>query len=163
MSAPRTTSASGVTPFGFDFTADGVAVVSEAGSAAAETFAVGRNGVARPVDVDSNGGQSAPCWLVVTRSGFAFTANAGSTANSISSYRVDARGGLFLLQSRAAATDLHPTDMALGSADSRLFNLSDRTRGIDVSDVAADATLSRTTAAVSGLPTTIVGLAATNS
>ena len=159
---PRRSATTGSTPFGFAFTKDGVAVVSVAGSAAAETFDITRGGVARTVDLDSNGGQGAPCWVVVARSGVAFTANAAATANSISSFRVGLRGDLFLLNSRAAATDIHPTDMALGAGDTRLYNLSDQSGRIDASAVAADGALTGTTTAAGGLPTTVTGLAATN-
>lgn len=162
LSAPVFTPSTGTTPFGFDFTDDGLAVVSEAASTSVETFDIRRSGVARTIDVDSNGGQAAPCWLVVTDDGIAYTANAGGSANSISRFRVDERGGLFLLESRAAATNLHPTDMALGGGDTRLYNLSDRTGQIDASDVGADGALTGTAAVVGGIPTTITGLAATN-
>lgn len=158
----RRSATSGTTPFGFGFTSNGVAVVSVAGSAAAETFDIKRGGVAQTVDLDSNGGQGAPCWVVVTRSGIAFTANAAASANSISSFRVGRRGDLFLLNSRAAATDIHPTDMALGAGDTRLYNLSDQSGRIDASAVAADGVLTGTATAAGGLPTTITGLAATN-
>ncbi len=157
----RRSAASGSTPFGFAFTANGVAVVSVAGSAAAETFDIKRSGVAQTVDLDSNGGQGAPCWVVVTRSGIAFTANAAASANSISSFRVGRRGDLFLLNSRAAATDIHPTDMALGAGDARLYNLSDQSGSIGAWAVAADGVLTGTATAVDGLPRTITGLAAT--
>ncbi len=162
LGRPKAAAVTGSTPFGFDFTARGVAVLSEAGSTSAESFRIRRDGTATPVDADSNGGQAAPCWLVVTRGGIAFTANAGATANSVSSFRVGNRGDLFLLQSVAARTDLHPTDMALGSEDTRLYNLSDRTGSIDASTVGETGNLSGTSAVVTGLPTTIVGLAATN-
>jgi len=52
--------------------------------------------------------------------------------------------------------------MALGRRDTRLYNLSDRTGSIDASTVGEGGTLSGTGAVVVGLPTTIVGLAATN-
>jgi 6-phosphogluconolactonase len=162
LGRPQAAAVTGSTPFGFDFTARGVAVVSEAGTASAESFRVRRDGTARSVDIDSNGGQAAPCWLVVTRDGIAFTANAGATANSLSSFRVGTRGDLFLLHSVAASTDPHPTDMALGSHDTRLYNLSDSTGNIDASTIGESGSLSGTSAVVTGLPTTIVGLAATN-
>lgn len=157
---PQASPTSGRTPFGFAFTDNGVAVVSVAGSAAAESFTINHDGRADTVDLESTGGQGAPCWVVVTRNGIAFTANAA--ANSISSFRVGKRGELTLLQSRAAATDPHPTDMALGARDTRLYNLSDRGGAIDASTVGPDGTLTGTVTAAHGLPTTITGLAATN-
>lgn len=157
----RTSAATGATPFGFDFTTSGTAVVSEAGSATAETFRVRPDASAVPQDLESNGGQGAPCWLVVSRAGYAFTANAAGTANSISSFRVGGDGDLTLLATRAAATDLHPTDMALGDRERSLYNLSDRTGQIDVSAVDGSV-LTGTHAAVGGLPLTISGLAATS-
>jgi len=157
---PQASPTSGRTPFGFAFTDNGVAVVSVAGSAAAESFTIDPHGRANTVDLESTGGQGAPCWVVVTRDGIAFTANAA--ANSISSFRVGKRGELTLLQSRAAVTDPHPTDMALGARDTRLYNLSDRGGAIDASTVGPDGTLTGTVTAAHGLPTTITGLAATN-
>lgn len=156
---PRTSPSSGTTPFGFAFTDNGVAVVSVAASAAAETFTIDRHGQAAMVDLESTGGQGAPCWVAVTRTGIAFTANAA--ANSISSFRVGRRGELTLLNSRAAATDPHPTDMALGARETWLYNLSDQGGAIDASTVHPDGTLTGTVAAARGLPTTITGLAAT--
>lgn len=153
---------SGQTPFGFDFTRKGIAVVSEAGTTSAATFDVRRDGSATAIADTSNGGQAAPCWLVVTDRGIAFTANAGATANSISSFRVDRDGQLSLLASRATATAVHPTDMALADRDSKLFNLSDQSGQIQVSSVDRGGSLDATTSVASGLPTTIVGLAATN-
>jgi hypothetical protein len=128
----RTSPSSGSTPFGFAFPDNGVAVVS----VAAETFTIDRQGQARMVDLESAGGQGAPCWVAVTRNGIAFTANAA--ANSLSSFRVGRRGELTLLNSRAATTDPHPTDMALGARDTRLYNLSDRGGAIDASTVHPD-------------------------
>jgi 6-phosphogluconolactonase (cycloisomerase 2 family) len=104
----------GTTPYGFDFDARGHAVVSEAASGSASSYAVGRRdfAVISPAVSDT---QSAACWLVVAR-GYAWAVNAAS--GTVSSYTVAKDGSLQLKSAVAATTGPGGTDAAV-SADQR--------------------------------------------
>lgn len=163
VSAPRSTDATGATPFGFAFTTSGVAVVSDAaggaaGATALTSYIIRGSNAAQAVTYAPSG-QTAACWVVVTRSGYAFSTNAGS--GTVSSYAVSDDGGLSLVGASATTTAAHPTDEALGAGDSALYVLSAQTGTIDVATVGAGGSLGAATAGTSGLPTSAVGLAAT--
>src|SRR3954470_19881940 len=81
LAAPVKTEHAGNTPFGFQFTPNGVLVVSEAGSASASSYDQAPTGTLTAVSsAVSNGGQAAPCWLIVdSRGRYAYTAHAGGS------------------------------------------------------------------------------------
>jgi len=97
LSAPIQSASAGNTPFGFQFTPQGVLVASEAGSASASSYSQPSTGALTPISaVVSNGGQAAPCWLIVDPSGrYAYTANAGGS--SISGFAIGTDGSLTLI------------------------------------------------------------------
>lgn len=71
---------------------------------------------------------SAPCWVVITKSGrYAYTTNTGS--GTISSYRIAADGTLTLLEAVAGVTGAGtaPIDMALSRDGGYLYTLSETT------------------------------------
>jgi 6-phosphogluconolactonase (cycloisomerase 2 family) len=129
-SQPHTHASSGNTPFGFDFAGRDTLVVSEAngnpaGGSAVSSYEVD-DGQFRVITPSAPDHQNAACWVVATDSGrFAYTANAAS--DSISGYRVDARGRISLLDANGVTAFVgagaHPTDMALSLGSIFLYVL----------------------------------------
>lgn len=156
----------GATPYGFDFAAGGVLVVTEAfggavGAAAASSYrlngAPGLTGLSASVQSS----RSEVCWAAVSKDGrFAYVTNFGD--NSISSYRIGMDGGLELLDPVAASTRLGEKglrDEAL-TADGRfLYALDADAQTIHGWTVAEDGELVPAGTA-GGLPATAAGLAA---
>jgi len=97
------TTTPGVTPFGFAITRRNVLVVSEAATSSASSFRIGEHNepaltIVSPAVAN---GEAAACWVAVTPNGrYAYTANAA--ASSVSSYGIDYKGALTLLQAKAA-------------------------------------------------------------
>ena len=123
------------TPFGFAFGRRDQLLVSEAvgGAAGASTLSSYRlNGVAS-VDVVSAAvpsGQSAACWVVITREGrYAFVSNTAS--GNLSTYRIGGDGAATLASAVAADTGAGsgPTDMALDRNSRFLYVLNNTTIG----------------------------------
>lgn len=155
-SAPTATAASAATPFGFDVTRRGYAIVSEAGAGAVSSYDIGDDGALTLVSGPIALGQAAPCWVVTSRSGrFAFTANAGS--GTISSLRIGSDGTLTLVDA-AAALLAAPLDMAL-TADGRFLYARDGNGGITGFRVQADGSLVYATS-VTGIAVGAQGIAA---
>lgn len=143
LSAPVTTRSSGSTPFGFDFTPRGQAVVSEA-SGAASSYSLRADGSLSLIAASVSTHQAATCWLVVTPDGrFAYTANAGS--GSISGYDVGADGSLHLLDAdgRTGVTGdaSSPLDLGLSRNGKFLYVLKAGAGAIGAFTVAADGKL----------------------
>jgi len=114
----------GQTPFGFAFGKRDQVFVSEAANSAASSYIVGREGSLTLVSGSvRTTGQSAACWLVVTRNGrFAYTTNTGS--DSISSFAIDKEdGSIKLLEAVAGGGPTHPTDVALNDNSKFLYVL----------------------------------------
>jgi len=114
-SQPTAHASSGAAPFGFAVTRGGYALVSEAGSGSASSYALDEHGGLQLVSASvSLGGQKAPCWLVATPDGrYAYTANAATAA--ISQLSVAPNGALTLVAAAASGTALSGAvlDMAL--------------------------------------------------
>jgi 6-phosphogluconolactonase (cycloisomerase 2 family) len=159
---PTVHPSSGTTPFGFAFAPGSEnVVVSEAfggasGEGAASSYTVGPPSTLTPISVSIPDGNTAPCWVVITRSGTAFTSNTAS--NTISSYSIDARGTLTLSNGVSAQTGMSPTDLALGPNDRTLFVLSLKSRAIGAYAIDVGGVLSRLGSA-HGLPKSALGLA----
>ena len=145
LSAPIKTENAGNTPFGFQFTPSGVLVVSEAGSASASSYSQAQTGALTAVSsAVSNGGQAAPCWLIVdSRGRFAYTANAGGS--SISGYAIDNNGALTLLTPGGRTGDLgagaNPLDIDFGGNGRFLYVLKNGTGTVGAFSVNPDGTL----------------------
>jgi 6-phosphogluconolactonase (cycloisomerase 2 family) len=95
----------GAVPFGFGITRHNVLVVSEAGSSSASSYRIGRKHepLLQLVSPAVANGQGAACWISVTPDGrYAYSANA--TTNNVSSYAIDRRGMLSLLEAQAGET-----------------------------------------------------------
>ena len=145
LGAPVESASAGQTPFGFQFTPKGLVVISEAGTASASSYNQTSSGALTPVSsAVSNGGQAAPCWLIVDPRGrFAYTANAGGS--SISGYSIGNDGTLSLLTLGGRTGDLgtgaQPLDIDFGG-DGRFLYVLENGRGtIGAFAVNADGTL----------------------
>lgn len=145
LGAPVESASAGQTPFGFQFTPKGLVVISEAGSASASSYNQTSSGALTPVSsAISNGGQAAPCWLVVdSRGRFAYTANAGGS--SISGYAIGNDGTLTLLTPGGRTGDLgtgaQPLDIDFGGDGHFLYVLENGKGTIGAFAVNADGTL----------------------
>jgi 6-phosphogluconolactonase len=107
---PATIASSGATPYGFDFTAGGALVVTEAfggevGAAAASSYALAEPGRLAPVSASVADTRSEVCWAATTVDGrFAYVTNFGD--GTISSYAIGRDGSIALLEPVAASTRL---------------------------------------------------------
>jgi 6-phosphogluconolactonase (cycloisomerase 2 family) len=147
LGAPVQSASAGNTPFGFQFTPQGVVVVSEAGSASASSYSQPSSGALNVISAAvSNGGQAAPCWLIVDALGrFAYTANAGGS--SISGYAIGANGSLTLITPGGRTGDLgtgaNPLDIDFGGDGRFLYVLENGRGAIGAFAVNNDGTLTR--------------------
>jgi 6-phosphogluconolactonase len=130
---PATIASAGATPYGFDFTACGTVVVTEAfggeiGKAAASSYSVTAPGRLAPVSGSAGDTRSEVCWAAATRDGrFVYVTNFGD--GTISSYSVAADGSLTLLEPVAASTRLgRARDPRRGAHRRRLLLVRDRRR-----------------------------------
>ena len=146
----------GGVPYGFAFTRDGVAVVSDAADSALSTYLLRGPGALRNV-AEVPDGQLAACWVAVTDDGIAFTSNAHS--GNLSSYRVGPDGQLTLLEPVAATTGGAPVDLALSPGQRTLYALNAGSSTIATMWILPDGHLS-TPDAAAVVPPTAVGLAA---
>ena len=152
-----------MTPFGFAFAprTENI-VVSEAfggasGEGAASSYGVSAPSTLTPISVSVPDGNTAPCWVVITRSGIAFTSNTAS--NTISAYSIDAQGDLTLTNGASAQTGTSPTDLALGPDDQTLFVLNLKSHSIGAYAIDGGGALTKLRGA-GGLPKSALGLAA---
>jgi 6-phosphogluconolactonase len=105
---PTTIKSSGKTPYGFDFTAAGAMIVTEAfggavGAAAASSYSFTDSGDLAPVSGSIADTRSEVCWAAVTNDGrFAYVTNFGD--GTISSYEIGDDGSLELRNAVAGAT-----------------------------------------------------------
>jgi len=145
LGAPIKSASAGPGPFGFQFTPNGAVVVSEAGSASASSYTQARDGSLSAVSSSvSNGGQAAPCWLIVdSRGRFAYTANAGGS--SISGFAIGSDGALTLITPGGRTGDLgsgaQPLDIDFGGDGHFLYVLKNGTGSIGAFAVNSDGTL----------------------
>lgn len=120
---PVVTEASGSTPFGLTFTAQGHLLVAEAfgqatvgtpNAGAVSSYDLRSDGPLQRVSVSVANLQTATCWIATTPNGrFAYTANNGS--NTISGYQVQSSGELALIDESGAvgSTEQNPVDLAI--------------------------------------------------
>src|SRR5438128_1245255 len=163
---PATIESAGATPYGFDFTARGAVVVTEAfggeiGKAAASSYSVTAPGRLAPVSGSVGDTRSEVCWAAATRDGrFVYVTNFGD--GTISSYRVAADGSLALLEPVAASTRLGEPgirDEALTADGSYLYAIDADAQRVHGWSVADDGRL-QPVGAFEGVPATVAGLAA---
>src|SRR5262245_41966326 len=119
-------SATGNTPFGFDWDKRGNLLTSNA-SGSASSYSVSREGRVNVISGAVGTGQAAPCWLVTSKDGrYAYTANGGS--GTITGFSIGNDGTLALLNASGVNASLggtsHPLDEA-ATKDGYLYNLTD--------------------------------------
>lgn len=163
---PTTIGSSGQTPYGFDFTADGAVVVTEAfggapGAAAASSYALVEPGRLLPVSGSVGDTRSEVCWAVVTHDGrFAFVTNFGD--GTISSYAIGGDGSIELHDPVAGSTRLGEKgvrDEAITRDGRYLYAIdtdAQRVFGWSVTDAGELVSIG----AFEGVPPTVAGLAA---
>ncbi len=158
-SARNTQSSVGATPFGFDFTAAGDLIVSEAGPGAATSYTVAdADGAITPVTSSLVSSQAAPCWVRVVGTN-AFVTNAHS--NTISGYAVGTGGALTLLGTGgvSATTGAGPLEMAVTSDKGFLYALDSGDHALSVLAVTSAGALTAKPVFV-GVPEHATGLVA---
>ena len=165
-SGPATIRSAGRTPYGFDFTADGAMIVTEAfggeaGAAAASSYALSEPGTLRPVSGSVGDTRSEVCWAAVTKdSRFAFVTNFGD--GTISSYAIGGDGSIELHDAVAASTRLGKKgirDEAISSDGRYLYAIDTDAQQLFGWAVGSDGELSAV-GAVGPVPETVAGLAA---
>jgi 6-phosphogluconolactonase (cycloisomerase 2 family) len=156
---------SGATPYGFDVTADGVVIVTEAagaqpGKASASSYRLEGAAELTPVSRAVPNTRSEVCWAVISNDGrTAFVTNFGD--GTISTYTIDDDGNIELREAVAATTvEGQPgiRDEAL-SPDGYLYALHADTGRVFGWKVEDDGSLAAVGSA-NGLPLTAAGLAA---
>lgn len=120
---------SGITPFGFTFTSQGILTVTEAFGGAADasatsTYTINPDGTLHVISASAPTTETSACWVVATNNGrFVFVANTGSA--SVSGYAVT-QGALSLLDpdGKSGVTGAGPADLAITQNSQNLYNLS---------------------------------------
>jgi 6-phosphogluconolactonase len=162
-SGPIVQASAGATPFGFDFDRSGHLIVSDAfggaaGQSALSSYSLSAAGALSAITPLAPDGQTAACWVVITKNGrYAYTTNTGS--NNVSSYTIGQEGSLALLSGVAGTTGASPIDAALARNSRHLYTLDSGSNAISAFEVEADGTLVPL-AGLAGLPAGSVGLAA---
>jgi 6-phosphogluconolactonase len=163
---PVTIESAGATPYGFDFTASGTVVVTEAfggeiGRAAASSYSITGPGRLAPVSGSVGDTRSEVCWAAATKDGrYVYVTNFGD--GTISSYTIGADGALELLEPVAGSTRLGEAgirDEALTRDGSFLYAIDADAQRVHGWSVEADGRL-RPVGAFEGVPETVAGLAA---
>jgi 6-phosphogluconolactonase len=158
---------SGATPYGFDVTAEGVLVVTEAagaqvGKASASSYKLDGPAQLAPVSGAVANTRSEVCWAVTTKDGrFVFVTNFGD--GTISTYAIGADGSIELREAVAGTTvEGQPgvRDEALSSDGRYLYALHSDSGRVFGWKVGAEGSLAAIGSA-NGLPLTAAGLAAT--
>jgi 6-phosphogluconolactonase len=158
--AVTTTLTTGTGPYGFGFTPNGVAVISEAGFGGLGTYSISSTGTLQKISEVADG-QAAACWVAISQNGQnVYTANAHS--GTVSFYSVASNGTLTLNSPAVQTTPGIPdTDLALTGHDSQLDVLVGAQ--VDAAAVSSsDGSLGTSNPTITGLPTGTDGLAATN-
>lgn len=163
---PTTIISSGKTPYGFDFTADGVMIVTEAfggavGAAAASTYSLTNPSQLAPVSGSVGDTRSEVCWAAVAKDGrFAYVTNFGD--GTISTYEIAGDGSLRLRDAVAASTRLGKKgvrDEAITRDGSYLYAIDADAQKLYGWMLNGDGSLV-SIGAFEGVPATVAGLAA---
>jgi len=164
--APQVRDSTGMTPFGFAFDRHDNLIVSEAFGGAAGASATSSyelDGAAYPLEAVSpsvNVGQTAACWVVVTRNGrYAYVTNTGSS--TITGFSIARNGALTSLNADGVAartgSGSAPIDVAASPSGKFLFALSGNVGTISGFRIRDDGSL-RYVSRVDGVPASASGL-----
>jgi 6-phosphogluconolactonase (cycloisomerase 2 family) len=167
LGEPVVNASEGQTPFGFEFTSDGVFVVSEAfgggdnpGASAASSYRTSDGGSLWTFSASVPSGQTAACWIAIVRDRYAYTTNTAS--NTLSAYEIDEEGAITLFPDGGVVEDLGdehgPIDMAVSADEAFLYVINAAADNIIGYAVADDGSLSRV-GDPTAVPETAVGLA----
>lgn len=162
-SGPNVQASAGATPFGFDFDKRGRLIVSDAfggapGASALSSYSLSAVGALNTITPLAPNGQTAACWVVITKNGrYAYTTNTGS--GNVSSYAIGHDGSLSLLSAVAGTTGTGPIDAALSRNSRYLYTVDAGAHTISAFAVQEDGSLAPI-AGAGGLPASAVGLAA---
>lgn len=122
-SAGVATPSAAPTPFGFALDRHGRAFVSEAPGSDLSSYQLGREGNVQLIDGPVPDGQSAACWVALSRDQrFAFASNAGNA--TISAYAISKDGTLTLVHPVAGHTVGGPQDLAVSDDGRYLYAVS---------------------------------------
>ncbi|HZH66569.1 MAG TPA: beta-propeller fold lactonase family protein [Flavisolibacter sp.] len=152
------------TPFGFAVGVNQKIYVSEAaggapGASTLSSYSINNNGAISLANGPVGAGQSAACWVVLTKNNlYAYTTNTAS--DNLSAFSVNASSGnLGLLQAIAATSGSGPIDAALDSNSDFLYVLNSGSHSISTFRVANNGNLS-SVQTLPGVPAGATGLAA---
>jgi 6-phosphogluconolactonase len=156
---------SGITPFGFTFTNQGILAVSEAFGGAADasatsTYTINADGTLHVISASVPTTETSACWAVATNNGrFVFVTNA--TSGSVSGYSVrQGQAELLKADGKSAVTGAAPTDEAISQNSQFLYTLNGGSHTISsfgVSQATGELTAAGAPASV---PVGVVGIAA---
>lgn len=156
--------AANATPFGFATGSVGNIYVSEAaggapGASTVSSYRISLDGSITLIDGPVGAGQSAACWVVLTRDGrYAYATNTAS--NNISSFSVHPfSGNLAVLEAIATSTDTGPIDADISVNSKYLYVLNGGSHTIGAYNVGTNGSLSALQN-VPGIPVGATGLAA---
>jgi 6-phosphogluconolactonase len=163
--APLIQPSHGPGPYGFGFDNHGFLIVSEVVNSGVSSYSVSSSGVLSVITGSLIDFGQAACWIVNTNnrrfaSQYSYTTNTPS--GTISGFKIGSDGSLTLLNSNGITTQLPlksvPLDMALDLTSNYLYVLEQGVGTVTGFRINLDGSLAPVSA-VSGLPTTVVGLA----
>jgi 6-phosphogluconolactonase (cycloisomerase 2 family) len=160
---PDVQPSAGATPFGFEFDKHGNLIVSDAfggaaGASALSSYDVARDGTLTVTTPLAPDGQTAACWVVVTKNGrYAYTTNTGSA--NVSSYTIEPDGSISLLHAIAGSTGATPIDAGITQNGRLIYTLDSGGHDLSAFTIAEDGSLT-SVPGIAGLPASAVGLAA---
>jgi 6-phosphogluconolactonase len=133
--APMPHPSSGMTPFGFEQTASGHLIVTNAAGGApmassVTSYNTTSGGGLSVADGPVSANQTAACWIALGLYGYGYVTNTGS--NTISTYSSTASGDLMVVHAVAAASGDHPIDIAVSATGKFVYNINafDQTIGV---------------------------------
>jgi 6-phosphogluconolactonase (cycloisomerase 2 family) len=156
---------SGITPFGFTFTSQGVLAVSEAfggavDASATSTYTINPDGTLNVISASVPTTETSACWAVATNNGrFVFVTNA--TSGSVSGYSVhQGQAELLKADGKSAVTGAAPTDEAISQNSQFLYTLNGGSHTISSFGVSQATGELSTAGAPAAVPGGVVGIAA---
>jgi 6-phosphogluconolactonase (cycloisomerase 2 family) len=156
---------SGITPFGFTFTNQGVLAVSEAfggaaNASATSTYTINADGTLHVISASVPTTETSACWAVATNNGrFVFVTNA--TSGSVSGYSVrQGQAELLKADGVSAVTGAAPTDEAISQNSQFLYTLNGGSHTISSFGVSQATGELSTAGTPAGVPVGVVGIAA---
>ncbi len=160
----HTRTSSSPTPFGFANGRLGTIFVSEAvggapGASVLSSYRIRLNGEISLLDGSVGAGQSAACWVVITKNGnYAYATNTAS--NNLSTFSINSfSGDIGVREAISATTPAGPIDAALTNNSKFLYVLNSGGNSISVFGVGGNGNLN-SVQLVGGLPQGATGLAA---